>query len=98
VGTSGTGASSRNWKKRADASPSPRAGNAASSGWRRSIGASRSAGRVSTVSPSGRVPGSAEALRLRPSGCGSTPFIVWFHVSASTRSPTEMNRPPPRST
>ena len=59
-----------NWKKRADASPSPWAGNAASNGWRRSIGASRSAGRRSTVSPSACAPGSAAAVRLSPSGCG----------------------------
>ena len=57
-----------NWKKRAEASPSPLAGNPASSGWRRSRGARRSAGRRSTVSPSVVRPGAADAVRLRPSG------------------------------
>ena len=86
------------WKKRADGSPSPWAGNADSSGWRRSIGARRSAGRRSTVSPSACAPGSAAALRFRPSGCGKSALAAWFQASVSTRSPIEMKRPPPAST
>ena len=50
--------------------PSPWAGKPDSSGWRRSKGARRSAGRVSTVSPSARAPGNAAALRASDSGCG----------------------------
>jgi len=62
------------------------------------MGASRSAGRRSTVSPSRLPPGAAEAVRFKPSGWGKSFFIVWFQASASTRSPTEMKSPPPLST
>lgn len=40
----------------------------------------------------------AEAVRGSPSGWGKRLAMRSFHIVASTRSPTEMNSPPPADT